>query len=688
MAEITDSLRSLFPAYSNLDFVRRQDLEALLGYIESTPHQADPLPEAVNILVAIHGGKDHLLPFFRSLLANTWSPFNLILVDDGNDDPEIRHLLSEQASLFRSCQLLRLPENQGYIRAICHAFKNTGPGHVIVCNSDVVLPPGWLERLARPLFAYDFVSSTTPFSNAATSCSFPIMGQDNDLYRGLFTETIDEAFRHLNADKLLVDMPTGVGFCMGMNRRVIDQIGFFDEVTFDFGYAEENDWCLRAAHKGYLNVLVPNLFVYHSHGGSYDPELKNRLLEKNLAIIAQRYPHYHELVSEYFRLDPMKPVRTMIAFMLACSHSRPGAVLIVDHDWGGGANIYRRNLLAKFLDEGRPVITVIAQSEDCVEFTFLSGDMPPVTFPHSRLRSMEQIFKILNVSELWLNEFIHFENPLGVLQFIQGLRADMDFKLIMPTHEYGAICPFYNLINDHGVFCNIPDEEECSRCWNSSEGMDFPDRPRNRLPMRNLSFWRRVVASFLESVDQILCFGHTSLDLLSRAYGEAIATKVDLVPHTLDHNDFRPLEISAITPLHIGVVGNINIAKGSFLLRDLANHMEETGSDTRITIFGKIHPPFESSRLRVTGPYSHSELPQLLQESGANVFLLPSIWPETFSYVAEELMQMALPLAVFSIGAPAERVANYPKGLVISTINVQSVLEALDTLYNRSHSAQ
>jgi hypothetical protein len=29
--------------------------------------------------------------------------------------------------------------------------------------------------------------------------------------------------------------------------------------------------------------------------------------------------------------------------------------------------------------------------------------------------------------------------------------------------------------------------------------------------------------------------------------------------------------------------------------------------------------------------------------------LLPSIWPETFSYVAEELMQLGVPLAVFDL---------------------------------------
>jgi len=57
--------------------------------------------------------------------------------------------------------------------------------------------------------------------------------------------------------------------------------------------------------------------------------------------------------------------------------------------------------------------------------------------------------------------------------------------------------------------------------------------------------------------------------------------------------------------------------------------------------------------------------------------LIPSICPETFCYTAEEIMLMEMPLAVFDLGAPAERVRNYNKGLVIEKIDAQYALEEL-----------
>jgi len=57
--------------------------------------------------------------------------------------------------------------------------------------------------------------------------------------------------------------------------------------------------------------------------------------------------------------------------------------------------------------------------------------------------------------------------------------------------------------------------------------------------------------------------------------------------------------------------------------------------------------------------------------------LLPSIWPETFSYVAEELMQLGVPLAVFNMGAPAERVAQYENGMVIDRVDAAHALQQL-----------
>ena len=77
-------------------------------------------------------------------------------------------------------------------------------------------------------------------------------------------------------------MPTGVGFCMGVNKKVVDRIGMFDDVLFGKGYGEENDWCMRAAEVGFKNIIIPNLFVYHKHGGSFLGAEKEKLQNENL----------------------------------------------------------------------------------------------------------------------------------------------------------------------------------------------------------------------------------------------------------------------------------------------------------------------------------------------------------------------------------------------------------------------
>ncbi|WP_330582768.1 glycosyltransferase [Suipraeoptans intestinalis] len=64
-------------------------------------------------------------------------------------------------------------------------------------------------------------------------------------------------------------------------------------------------------------------------------------------------------------------------------------------------------------------------------------------------------------------------------------------------------------------------------------------------------------------------------------------------------------------------------------------------------------------------------------ENDIDIFLIPSIWPETFSYTTEEIMQMGMPVMSFDIGAPAERIKKYEKGLIIPEISPQAVLKSV-----------
>ena len=64
-------------------------------------------------------------------------------------------------------------------------------------------------------------------------------------------------------------------------------------------------------------------------------------------------------------------------------------------------------------------------------------------------------------------------------------------------------------------------------------------------------------------------------------------------------------------------------------------------------------------------------------EEDIDLFFIPSIWPETFSYTTSEIMSMHMPVAVFPIGAPVERVKHYEKGLVLKETDAKSALKEL-----------
>lgn len=268
--------------------------------------------EEVDIIIPMYNAYDLSARCIESVLRNS-DHCRLILVDDASTDRRIASLLDGVAAIpAKALQVVKLTnqENLGFVRTVNQAYSLTRNNFVIL-NSDTEVPPGWLDRLFVPLEMDPAIASATPFSNAATICSFPVMGEDNEIYLGLDVEVLDDYFR-LHAPSKTIDIPSGVGFCMAFSWRITNEIGLFDDEAFGRGYGEENDFCMRAFKKGYRNVLVPNLFVYHKHGGTFDPEEKKVLMGKNSTTLLARYPEYDELVRRFIEVDPAREIRERI----------------------------------------------------------------------------------------------------------------------------------------------------------------------------------------------------------------------------------------------------------------------------------------------------------------------------------------------------------------------------------------
>ena len=63
-------------------------------------------------------------------------------------------------------------------------------------------------------------------------------------------------------------------------------------------------------------------------------------------------------------------------------------------------------------------------------------------------------------------------------------------------------------------------------------------------------------------------------------------------------------------------------------------------------LIGTSDEEIDSPVFSQTGRYTREEIPKLSLEQDIDMFLIPSVWPETFSYTTSEVISMGYPLAV------------------------------------------
>jgi GT2 family glycosyltransferase len=231
----------------------------------------------------------------------------LVLIDDASPDPGIGAYFAELAAeSVPGLELLRNPENLGFVATANRGMALRPDRDVLLLNSDTIVTAGWLEKIRRCADSDPRIGTVTPFSNNAEICSFPVFCRDNPLAELPSIGQIAAALA--SRPPTYPDLPTAVGFCMFIRRRLIDRIGAFDAETFGKGYGEENDFCMRAAAAGFRNVLCDDAFVAHVGGRSFD-DGRFALMAENTRRLLARFPEYARLVQDFIAADPLRDIR-------------------------------------------------------------------------------------------------------------------------------------------------------------------------------------------------------------------------------------------------------------------------------------------------------------------------------------------------------------------------------------------
>ena len=621
--------------------------------------------ETIDVIVPVYNGYEYLETLLATI-EKTKMNYHLILINDKSPDQRVGELLKQYTAKRDNVTLINNEENLGFLQSVNKGFA-ISTHHIALVNTDVELPEGWLERLMLPILKDERTASSTPFTNCGTICSFPEFLNDNELYLGESVQTIDAAFRGIAPRYETV--PTGVGFCMGMNQKTLQEIGGFDAESFGKGYGEENDWCRRAIQAGYKNVHAENLFVYHKHGGSFLSEDKKRFLEEHGKILSRKHPDYNKAVARYCAMDPNKDIREFVKLKLILSREHAHTIWAFDHELGGGATKYLEGKIKEALKCGNHFAVV---RFDCTKESYKISYYTPQDEIRCYVKNQKDLFGVmtwLRVDEIWINELVTYHNLYGLLRMIRRYGKEKDVAIRMLFHDFFAICPTINLLNWKERYCYLPKCEECDRCLEKSKNIQS-------LEYGSMEKWRAEWLEFFESCKEIVVFSNDSRNLVEKAFGKL--ENISVIPHTIEDIPVVDKKYKTTATLNIGLLGVLTRHKGEDLVQKLVTLIEKKNLDIRITLIGSSSGKIRSRIFSETGMYTRDSIPRLILENDIDIFLIPSIWPETFSYTTEEIMHMQMPVMCFDIGAPAERVKKYEKGIILPEISAGSVLDVAE----------
>ena len=348
--------------------------------------------------------------------------------------------------------------------------------------------------------------------------------------------------------------------------------------------------------------------------------------------------------------------------------------LLFDHNLGGGANQYRRQLIDERLAGGTTVLlcTYNLPTRDYRMQVFRPGGGEEI-YRISSFLGLEPILAQAPVAEIFLNSPVSFDEPLVFADWVTAMRAAHPrARLTFAVHDYFAVCPSFVLLDADGRYCGIPDVAVCARCL-----------PRHRAryvalsPPTKIGPWRALWGRCLAAADEVRCFSDSTRRLLRRAYPDLDAARISVVPHRVDYMPARLPALDHSAPLVVGIIGQISEQKGALVVKEMVARIDREHPEVRVVVIGSLDLPVKSDRLRVTGPYRHEELVDLIEANGINLFLFPSIWPETFSYVTEEMIRLEVPIVAFDLGAPGDRLRDYANARLCEDVSARSALATL-----------
>ncbi|OPX99510.1 MAG: putative glycosyltransferase EpsH [Syntrophorhabdus sp. PtaB.Bin047] len=183
-------------------------------------------------------------------IRETTQDCEIIIVDNGSD-PAFRAPFTG----FIGLTIIRNEKNEGFPVAVNQGIRAAQGEIVCLLNNDVIVTPGWSEKLTAALDEFSIVGPMTNYVagiQKAHTANYTNKDELNDAAHE-WAQNVGDEVQEVNFV---------IGFCMAFKRALFDELGDFDESLWPCS-GEEIDFCLSAREAGHRVGIVAGCYVHH-----------------------------------------------------------------------------------------------------------------------------------------------------------------------------------------------------------------------------------------------------------------------------------------------------------------------------------------------------------------------------------------------------------------------------------------
>jgi len=251
----------------------------------------------VSVVIPNYNGKEYLRRLLPSLAAQTFSDFEVIIIDDCSPDNTVLDYIKSFIRDHENTRLVENSRNLGFVKNCNKGISLATGDYICILTNDTELKSDFIKRNVEVL--------DSDKSIGVLSCVIVDEDGKNWFSEGVFRAGLSKNLADDFQGVRTVDWVAGTA-CF-YRREVFYSAGPLDEGFYM--YHEDIEFCLRVRSKtNYKVCAFSDKLVKHYSGGSMGPRMSYYLTRNHILLVRMYCPKYLPKVLAYRFIQAVKSI--------------------------------------------------------------------------------------------------------------------------------------------------------------------------------------------------------------------------------------------------------------------------------------------------------------------------------------------------------------------------------------------